>query len=88
MKIAEGFMLREVLDNWLVIPVGKDAVAKTYMLSLTESCAYLWKMLEKEVGEGELIEALLDRYEIDRETAVKDVGAFLAELEQENMLIR
>jgi hypothetical protein len=88
MKIAEGFMLREVLDNWLVIPIGKSAAEGSYMLTLTESCAYLWKMLENEAGEGELIEALLERYEVDRETAVGDVRRFLADLEKENLLIR
>ncbi|MDR3270863.1 MAG: PqqD family protein [Peptococcaceae bacterium] len=88
MKIAEGFMLREVLDNWLVIPVGKDAAGKAYMLSLTESLSFLWKILEQGASEEELIAALLERYETDRATAVKDIREFLADLEQENILIR
>jgi hypothetical protein len=80
-------MLRKVLDDWLVIPVGKNATEDSYMLTLTESCAYLWKMLENEAGEGELIEALLDRYEVDRETAAGDVRKFLTDLKRENLLI-
>lgn len=86
MKIAEGFMLRSILDNWVAVPVGKNS-ANNCMLTLSESSAFLWKLLEKGAYGDELIEALLSRYEIDRDVAVKDVGEFLKELEKENILV-
>ncbi len=86
MRIINGFILRNIVDSWVVVPVGKTPVEKTYMLTLTESSALLWSMLEKGAEREELISALCDKYEIDRSIAEKDTDAFLLELKKEDLL--
>lgn len=81
-------MLRNILDNWVVVPVGKNSAHSTVMFSMPESSAQLWKMLEKGAEESELIAFLTQEYAIDAETAGDDVRSFLAELDKENMLVR
>ena len=86
MKISDGFMLRNILDSWIVVPVGKNSADNASMLSLSESSAHLWKLLEKGATKEELTEALVARYDIGEDIAKKDVGIFIEELEKEKML--
>jgi len=86
MKIKEGFVLRQVADNWVVLPVGQASVNFNGMISLNESGALLWRTLEQG-GDRDaqdvrtaLTDALLDEYDVGREEALADVDAFLTAL--------
>lgn len=80
MKIREGFILRQVLDIYAVIGVGSEAYMPNRIMSVNETGAFLWRMLENGAEKQELIDALLREYETDPQTAEKDVDAFLNEL--------
>lgn len=80
MKIKEGFVLRSVADTWAAIPVGKAAAEFNGMLNLNDSGAMLWQLLEQGAQREDMIQAVLDRYEITRQQAAEDVDAFLTTL--------
>ena len=80
MKLKEGFVLRQVADNWVVLPVGQASVNFNGMLSLNESGALLWRALEQGGDRDALADALLAEYEVEREEALADVEAFLTAL--------
>ncbi|MDR3288831.1 MAG: PqqD family protein [Peptococcaceae bacterium] len=88
MKIADGFVLRQIIDTWIVVPVGKEVSQSGNMLSLSETSALLWERLEQGADEEMLTELLCERYETDRETAAADVKEFLREMEELNVLTR
>lgn len=80
MKIKEGFVLRSVADTWAAIPVGKAAAEFNGMLNLNDSGAVLWQCLEQGAQRDELLQVVLDRYEVTAEQAVNDVDSFLETL--------
>ena len=80
MKIKEGFVLRQVADNWVVLPVGQASVNFNGMISLNESGALLWRTLEQGGDRNAMADALLDEYDVEREEALADVDAFIAAL--------
>jgi len=80
MKIKEGFVLRQVADNWVVLPVGQASVNFNGMISLNESGVLLWRTLEQGGDRIALADALLNEYEVEREEALADVDAFLTAL--------
>ncbi|MBP3587966.1 MAG: PqqD family protein [Clostridia bacterium] len=86
MKIKEGFLLRQVADNWVVLPVGQACVDFNGMLSLNDSGALLWKALEQGGGREALADALLAEYEVERSVALADVDEFLAKLSKAGCL--
>jgi len=77
MKVKGGFMLREIAKQWVVIPLGSRVVEFNGIMTLSESGAILWRLLEKDTTEDELVAALLAEYEVDEETARNDVRLFL-----------
>lgn len=77
MKIKNGYMLREVAGEAVVVPSGEVSLNFQGIISLNETGALLWKELEQGCEKKDLVQALLDEYEIDAETAEKDVNEFL-----------
>lgn len=86
MKIKDGFVLREVAGNNVVIGVGKTMQNFNGVLTLSGSGSLLWKKLEAGADKDELTEALLKEYEVDRETASKDIDSFLDKIRSVNLL--
>lgn len=77
MKIKDGFMLREIAGQWVVVPLGSRVVEFNSIMTLTESGAILWRMMEKGSGEDEMIKALLAEYDVDESVVREDVHAFV-----------
>lgn len=86
MKIEGEWILREIAGEHILIPVGAAALRVKGMINLTESGAFLWEKLRTECTEDELVRAVLEEYDVDRETAAADVTAFLDQLRALNLL--
>ncbi len=87
MRISQQFMLRQVADEALVIPVGEAALAVRGLISLSESGSLLYRKLQGGATGEELVEVLLKEYEIDRETAQADTRDFLNQMRRMGILI-
>lgn len=86
LKLKEGLILREVAGSYVVVAVGKAAVEFNAMITLNETGAFLWKALEKGATEESLTEALLDEYEVDKDTASADVKEFIKKIKEAKLL--
>ena len=86
MKLNEHFVLRQVADTWVVLPLAPATVDFNGMLTLNESGALLWKGLEQEMDTEQLVETLTGEYDVDRETAMADVDAFINKLAEAGCL--
>lgn len=82
MKLKQEFVLRQVADTWVVLPVGRTSVAFNGMLSLNESGAILWKTLEQGGDREALADALCAEYEVERSAALADADEFLTALDK------
>ena len=86
MKINGTFLLREVLDECILLPVGESALACNGMICLDPVGAEIWRALEDGRAEEEIVQVILERFEVDEQTARSDIAAFLNELAQEGLL--
>ena len=86
MKIKEGFMLRSVADNYVVVPVGKASLEFKGLINLNHVGAFIWKCLEIDTTTTEVIEKVIKEYSIDKELATRDVNAFINKLVEAKLL--
>ena len=76
MKINEGFELREMCGEHIIIATGVQNIDFSKVISLNDSAAYLWREVEgKEFTPETLTALLLATYEIDEATAQADATA-------------
>lgn len=76
MKRNSNFLLREVAGTLVIVPVGAATVDFPGMITVNSSGAYLWELLENSQTVETLVQALLERYDVTEEQALKDVKAF------------
>lgn len=75
MKTKKGFNLRNVCGEQIMVAEGKENIDFTNIINMNESSAYLWNEVQgKDNFDIDILtDLLLQKYEIDNETARKDV---------------
>ena len=86
MKIKEGFMLRNVADNYVVVPVGKASLEFKGLINLNHVGACIWKCLEHDTTLIDVVNKVAEEYGIDKEIANRDVTMFINKLTEANLL--
>lgn len=86
MKIKEGFAKRNIAGSEIVVPVGKKALEFNGMITLNESGAFFWDCLKEETTKEEIINKVLEIYDVTPEKANADVDKFIAMLRENELL--
>ena len=79
MKLKDGFVLRQVAGETVVIPSGQT-LDLNMMITLNETGRFLWERMEQETCEEELVLALVKEYEVDEQKAKESVKEFVKKL--------
>lgn len=78
MKIKNGFELRDVCGENVIIAHGVENIDFTKVITLNESAALIWKQVEgKNFTEDDMVKILLDEYEVEEPQAQADVKKLL-----------
>lgn len=86
MRIKDGFVVREVGGETIVIAVGERSREFNAMITLNGTARFLWERLQTETDEQKLTEALLCEYEVDEASARRAVADFIARLTEVDLL--
>ncbi len=87
MRIVSGFILREVVGETVAIPSGESAHLLSGLMALNETGRFLFDLLQTDRTQQQLVDALLEEYDTDPQTAEADVAEYLAMLRQHNLLV-
>ena len=82
MKIDKEFVIREIAGDYVIVPTGKTVLNFNGLITVNEVGAFIWKTLQEDITEEELVKKVLEEYEIDEETAKNDVAEFIEKLVQ------
>jgi len=88
MRIREGFALKEIAGDKVIMPVGENINRYEGAVILNEVAAFIYEKIaecsEYHDGHGcsfdELLANILDQYEVDEETAKADLEETLKDL--------
>ena len=80
MKIKDDFALRKVADSYVVVPVNSLTLDFNGVINLNETGAFLFEQLQKGIEKEELVEIMLDEYDVTREKASADIDSFINKL--------
>lgn len=85
MKLKEGFILRTVAGETVVLPAG-GVTNFDMMITLNDTGKFLWEKLAAGTERNELVDALLGEYDVSKELAEQSVDAFVARLKELDFL--
>lgn len=87
MRIKEGFVLREVAGQVVVIATGEASKGFHGMIKLNATGKDIWTSLQEGKSEQDIIECLSSKYQMDAEQVSKDVSEFLNQMTELGFLI-
>jgi len=85
-KIKGTFVMRDIAGDIVIVPVGETALSYNGMITTTPTGAAIWKALESDCDMETLIQTILDRFDVDYETAEADIKEFLENLRSLEMI--
>ena len=86
MRIKKDFVLRKVADVYVVVPVNSLTLDFNGIINLNETGAVLFKLLQSGADKQELVNKLLEEYEVEPEKASADIDVFLEKVKDADIL--
>ena len=77
MKIKKEFILREIVGDIVLVPINKSKSKFDGLITMNEIGKFIWENIESAKDEDELLQRILDEYEVERDVAKKDLDEFL-----------
>lgn len=76
MKQKEGFVLYNIANENVIMPLGSVTAELNGMIRLNETGTLLWNALAQDTTEDALAELLVSKYSVSKEQALSDVREF------------
>jgi hypothetical protein len=86
MKLNGEFVVRQVVDETVVVPVGQTALQFNGMIMLNDVNRVIWESLQQETDLEQIVTAVTDAFEVSREEARTDIVEFLDKLRKIQLL--
>ena len=86
MKLKCDFILREIAGETMLIPVGQTALQYNGLICLNPVGAEIWKGLQQEKTEEEILADILDQFDVTEAVAQADMEEFLNQLREKNFI--
>lgn len=86
MKAKQGFVLRNVVDEYILMPTGDNIGQFNGTVLLNEVSAFVWEKIQNPMSREDLLKAILDEFEVDKATASADLDALLETLRGFNVI--
>ena len=81
MKLKKGFITHTVMGTQMMVAAGAEAANFHGLVRSNETAAFIVDCLKNDITESEIVDALLENYEVERSIAKKDVRKILDKLE-------
>lgn len=87
MKTSELYIFRDIAGDSLLVPVGEATQRLNGMIHLDETAAFIWNQIDTAKNLDEIVENILQNYDVNPETARQDVYGFCLELYKREMIL-
>lgn len=86
MKINKDFMMRTIAGETVLVPVGKATQQFNGIITLNSVAAFIWEQIDCCDNREEIVEKVLEKFDVSREIAKQDVFGFTDELISRGMM--
>lgn len=86
MKLKEGIVLGNVDGENFAIATGKAMKNFNGVIHNNKTAAYIFELLQTEQTEDSLVEAMLEKYDVDEATAREDVRKIINIIKEAGVL--
>lgn len=85
MLLKNTFLFKEIGEEGMLIPIVGGNVDASKIFNLNETGKHIMKKLLDDYEIDEIIDSMIDEYQIDRKTLEEDLNAFIEELKKRGL---
>lgn len=86
-KKTEGYRIRKLEDEYVVLPFGKRAEEVNEVISLSETAGFMYLHAEEADSAEELAELVSKTYEVEKSVVYEDVVSVVRTLREKGLLL-
>lgn len=86
MRIRDGFTLRNVADEYMVMPTGENISKFGGAVVLSDVAAFIFEQLKQPISREDLLSLVLAEFDVDEATATADMDVLLAQFSELELL--
>ena len=87
MKKAEGYVIRKLEEEYVLIPCGERAEEMNETISLSETAGFIYINADKADSTEELAGLVAEEYDVPKSEVLEDVKAVVKTLQQKGILL-
>lgn len=87
MRLKDDFILHNTGDDFVIIATGEAAKNFNGMIKLNNMGGEIVTLLKNEITEEKVVKAIVDKYEVDYDTAKEDITNLLNSLRKVGIII-
>lgn len=87
MKLCGEFIVRQVMDNIVAIPVGQTALQLNGMILLNDVSKTIWDCLEQGTSLENAVKTVTDAFDVSADEAQADISEFCDKLRKLQLLV-
>jgi len=77
---------KKIEDEFVLVPISNNVGDMNQLFTLKDTGAFIWEQINGKNSVEDILNLLLDEFEINSDTAIKDIFRFLEELEEKKMI--
>lgn len=87
MRIKDGFELKNLHGDYIVISKEKTVTMPHNSIILTDTAVFLWNLLKKkDVTKAEMLNALIENYDISTVLALGNIDVFIRTMRENGII--
>lgn len=87
MKIKEGFVVRDIMGQCVVVATGEASENFAGMIKLNDTGKDIWEAVSAGKSEAEIVEQIVNDYDVERDRAEASVKKFIDDMREKGFII-
>jgi hypothetical protein len=87
MRIKKDYVIKQIGKEQIIVPIKDEAIRFNGIITVNKTGTFLFGLLQSDdLSLDQLVEKMIDNYEIDDVTARKDILAFIKICQEHSLL--
>lgn len=82
MRIKDGFIKKQILDDMVVVATGEAGKDFEGLVRLNETASFIWDEVSQGRSLDQITKDMVDRYEVDEDQARQDASGVIEEMKK------
>ena len=87
MRIKDGFVVRDIMGQCVVVATGEASETFQGMIKLNETGKVIWESIADGKSEEEIVDLIVSEYDVDKDHAKNSVSKFIADMKDKGFIV-